>query len=174
MQQANLNKQLVREDGGERERRKKSWLTSLQKGRLQLLGVCITTEWYGSQTWIQKRKKGTEEEQASLSNSFNRATLAQRLEKTSSQNTVLASWTFDSAESYFWCMRQTKIKKKVVKQQHANHHNLSISKRREEDNARLSLWQHLSTAEERSFIYLQFRHKRLWNNLFFLTDSFIL
>lgn len=134
------------------------------KGRLQLLGVCITTEWYGSQTWIQKRKKGTEEEQASLSNSFNRATLAQRLEKTSSQNTVLASWTFDSAESYFWCTRQTKIIiiKGRKKQQHANHHNLSTSKRREEHNARLSLnsWGNL-------YIY----NLGLWNNVFYLTDS---
>lgn len=60
--------------------------------------------------------------------------------------------------------------KKKKKQQYANHHNLSISKRWEEHDAR-PLWQHLSTAEERSFIYLQFKHKRLWNNLFFLTDS---
>lgn len=38
-----------------------------------------------------KRKKGTEEEQASLSNSINRTTLAQRCEKNSSQNIVLPS-----------------------------------------------------------------------------------
>lgn len=132
-------------------------------------------QWYGRQTWSHKRKKGTEEEQASLSNSINRTTLAQRCEKNSSQNIVLPSWTFNAAASCFCCTRQTKIKKKRTEKNHANHHNPSIFR----DKRSTTHGYHRDSGSQ------QLRNDHLYScnlgtnaqttwKMFFLTDSFSL
>lgn len=156
MQQATLNKQNWIEKMGVRGAKRADWL--VWKGEVT---TTWCPQWYGRQTWSQKRKKGTEDEQASLSNSVNRTTLAQRCEKNSSQNIELPSWTFSAAASCFCCTRQTKRKEKV-KKRHANHHNPSIF--RETRGAQCMAITVTASQLRNDNLQLKFRHK-CTNNL---------